>query len=98
MRLRAAVHIMPGVNDSLLSLRQGRGGGQANPQKQSQQSGGQGKTKKQKLVDLDDKPAKPWKPLNAAEIAEGQRYVDPSSNGCMSHVIACLLVPRILTA
>ena len=79
-------------------LRQGRGGGQANPQKQSQQSGGQGKTKKQKLVDLDDKPAKPWKPLNAAEIAEGQRYEAPSSNGCKSHVIACLLVSRILTA
>lgn len=79
--------IMPGVIECLFSWRQGRGGGQANPQKQSQQSAGQGKTKKQKLVELDDKPAKPWKPLNAAEIAEGQRYVAPSSNDCMSHIL-----------
>ena len=79
--------IMPGVIECPFSWRQGRGGGQATPQKQSQQSAGKGKPKKQKLMELDDKPTKPWKPLNAAEIAEGQRYVAPSSDDCMSHII-----------
>ena len=57
----------------MLCGKQGRG--QATPQKHGQQSQGQGKSKKQKLAELDETPPKPWKPLNAAEVAEGQRSV-----------------------
>ena len=52
-----------------------QGRGQAASQKHGQQSQAQGKSKKQKLAELDETPPKPWKPLNATEIAEGQRSV-----------------------
>ncbi len=74
---------------SMLCWQQGRG--QATPQKHSQQSQSQGKSKKQKLAELDETPPKPWKPLNAAEVAEGQRFV--TSAGCISYLWMFLLNP-----
>ena len=59
----------------VLMFRWQQGRGQAASQKHGQQSQAQGKSKKQKLAELDEAPPKPWKPLNAAEIAEGQRSV-----------------------